>query len=99
MIALARRLWPDDYTASLLRKFCPGMLAELAAWLLSVAGRLAAALTPFAAVPIVPTAAAVAVPIGPAVVWSAPAGADSMRTGPPRVDRETPIRSWPDPRL
>jgi hypothetical protein len=91
MISLARRLWPDDSTASVLRKYSPGFLADLAAWLLSVAGRLAATLTPFAAVPIARTAVAVPVPPGPVVVWSAPAGADSMTTGPPRTARETPL--------
>src|ERR1039457_2572833 len=80
MISLARRLWPDSYTAAVLRKYSPGFLADLAAWLLSVAGRLAATLTPFAAVPIARTAVAVPVPDGP----------DSMTTGPPRADRETP---------
>ena len=90
MTALAR-LWPDPYAAAVLRKFCPGMLAELAAWLLALAARLADVLAPIAAVPIVRfLTAAVAVPDGPAVAWSAPAGADSMMTGPPCRAREAP---------
>jgi hypothetical protein len=85
--------WPDDYTAAVVRKYSPGMLADLAAWLISLAARLADALmrpAVLAAVPQVPRpAAAVAFARGPRVVWSAPAGADSMTTGPPGRAGET----------
>jgi hypothetical protein len=65
-------------------------LAELAAWFLALAARLTNALAPIMAAPDVRhLAAAVAIPAGPAVAWSAPAGADSMRTGPPRPVGET----------
>jgi hypothetical protein len=90
MTALAR-LWPDPYTAAVVRKYSPGMLAELAAWMLTFAARLADVLVPIVAVPIVRFLTAVVVtPDGPAVAWSAPAGADSMTTGPPCAPREAP---------
>jgi hypothetical protein len=85
-------LWPDPYGASVLRKYSPGFLAELAAWILALAARLADAFVPVMVTPapaVVCLTAAVAIPDGPAVVWSAPAGADSMRTGPPCLARET----------
>jgi hypothetical protein len=88
--ALAR-LWPDPYTASVVRRYSPGMLAELAAWMLAFAARMAAVLAPIVPVPLVRyLTVAVAVPDGPAVAWSAPAGADSMMTGPPCPPREAP---------
>jgi hypothetical protein len=78
-------LWPDPETAAVIRKYSPGMLADVAAWLISLAARLADALVRpavLAAVPPVPAAAVASAP-GPRVVWSAPAGADAMTTGPP----------------
>jgi hypothetical protein len=91
MTALAG-LWPDDYTAAVVRKFSPGMLAELAAWIIAtaVAGLLAALRS--APVVLVVLALVVVSMLAElvAVVWSAPAGADSMTTGPPGRAREAP---------
>jgi hypothetical protein len=94
MTGLAR-LWPDDYAAAVLRKFCPGALAELAALILALAARMVSALTELAAVPIARPVAAVVFPAGPAVVWSAPSGADSMTTGPPCMARGSPLTEQP----
>jgi hypothetical protein len=67
------------------------MLAALAAWLFALAARMAAALGQVTAVPVLQLPAEVAV-IGqvPGVVWSAPAGADAMPTGPPTRARGAP---------
>jgi hypothetical protein len=65
-------------------------LAELAAWILTLAARLADTLVPAAVVPDLSyLTAAVAIPAAPAVAWSAPDRADCMRTGPPRLARES----------
>jgi len=86
-------VWPDAFDVDVLRRFCPWMLAELAARIiaLAVAGLLAA-LGParpvglvVLALVVVPVLAAVS-----AVAWSAPFGADSMMTGPPWRAREAP---------
>jgi len=81
------------YDVAVLRRYCPWMLAELAARLfaLAVAGLLAALIPArpvvlvVLALVVVPVLAAVA-----AVAWSAPFGADSMMTGPPCRLWETP---------
>jgi hypothetical protein len=85
------RLWPDPYTAAVCRRYSPGLLADVAAWILTLAARLADTLAPAAVVLDVSyLTAAVMIPTAPAVAWSAPDRADSMRTGPPCLARETP---------
>jgi hypothetical protein len=87
--ALAR-LWPDPYTVAVCRRYSPGLLADVAAWILSLAARLADALAPVMVAPDVSCLAlVVAIRAVPVVAWSAPAGADWMRTGPPCLARET----------
>jgi hypothetical protein len=82
---------PDRYTVAVLRKYSPGPFAELAAWLLAIAARLANVFVLVTSAPsvwlppVIPVLAA-----DTRVPWSAPAGADSMRTGPPRRPWQTP---------
>lgn len=84
--------WPTGYDLAVIRRFCPWMLAELAARIIAlVAAGLLAVLRPGPVVLVV--LALVVVPVLAAelvAVWSAPFGADSMMTGPPCRLWETP---------
>jgi hypothetical protein len=65
-------------------------MTRLVAFLIALAGRLAAVLVPTVALPAVRCVPVpVAIPAAPAVAWSAPDRADRMRTGPPRLARES----------
>lgn len=92
---MTARVWPTGFDLEVIRRFSPWLLADLAARLIALALAELAALW-LARLPIglvVLVLALVVVPVlasVAAVVWSAPAGADSMTTGPPWRAREAP---------
>lgn len=93
--------WPTGYDMEVIRRFSPWLLVDLAARLIALAlaelaalwlARLPVGLVVLALVVVAVLVSVAAVSVA-AVAWSAPAGADSMMTGPPCRARGAPLRS------